>query len=63
MTYPSTRTSNDYKPCVMIKPDGTTKRGNAAHIRMTTDGETARELLRGGKIVFVSTDLYDSEFK
>ena len=46
------KTSDDYRPCRIIQPDGKTTRGNVLHVNLMHP-ETAVEKLRGGKIAWV----------
>ncbi len=46
------KTSDDYRPCVIIDPSGKTRRGNVLHVNLMQP-ETAVETLRTGKIAWV----------
>ena len=39
------KTSDDYKPCVVVYPDGKIRRANVLHVRMDTLEDGKRKLL------------------
>lgn len=53
------KTSDDYKPCVVVYPGGTIRRTNVLHIRMDTL-EMAREKLRRDLAAWVSYEDYEA---
>ena len=52
MSYPTTRTSDDYAPCVLVWPNGKTRRCSVLAVRMDS-AETARAKLAAGKAAWV----------
>ena len=39
------KTSDDYKPCIVVYPDGKIRRANVLHVRMDTLEDGKRKLL------------------
>lgn len=49
------RTSDDYRPCVALWPNGEQRRANVLYIRLM-DVQTATEALKDGRIAFVAPE-------
>lgn len=58
MSWTSAKTSDDYRPCVVIYPDGKTRKANVLHVRMDSK-ERALQQLQSNKAAWVSYDDYD----
>ena len=52
------KTSDDYKPCVVVYPGGQIRRANVLHVRMDSL-DKAREKLRKDLAVWVSYEDYE----
>ena len=52
------KTSDDYKPCVVVYPDGRMRRANVLHIRMDSFEEGKRKL-KQDKAAWLSYEDYD----
>ncbi len=52
------KTSDDYRPCVVVYPGGAIRKANVLHVRMDTL-EAAREKLRKDLAVWVSYEDYE----
>ena len=52
------KTSDDYKPCVVVYPGGQIRRANVLHVRIDSF-EDAKRKLREGKAAWVSYDDYE----
>ena len=52
------KTSDDYKPCVVVYPGGQIRRANVLHVRMDSL-DVAREKLRKDLAVWVSYEDYE----
>lgn len=53
------KTSDDYKPCVVMYPDGNIRRANVLHVRMDSL-DVAREKLRKDLAAWVSYEDYEA---
>lgn len=47
------RTSDDYRPCVALWPDGRERRANVHYLKLMQVGE-AVEMLRSGKVAWIA---------
>jgi hypothetical protein len=47
--------SDDYRPCVMLWPDGRRRKANVAHVNMDSI-ESARQKLAAGKVAWVAPE-------
>lgn len=52
---PYARTSDSYKPCIALWPNGDQRKANVYYIRLM-DVSTATEALRSGRIAFVAPE-------
>ena len=52
------KTSDDYKPCVVVYPGGQIRKANVLHVRMDSL-DVAREKLRKDLAVWVSYEDYE----
>lgn len=52
------KTSDDYKPCVVVYPGGTIRKANVLHIRMDTLEEGKRKL-KEDKAAWLSYEDYE----
>ena len=52
------KTSDDYRPCVVLYPDGSIRKANILHVRMDSFDDARRKML-DGKIVWISYEDYD----
>jgi len=52
------KTSDDYKPCVVVYPDGKIRKANVMHIRMDSFEDGKRKLLED-KAAWLSYDDYE----
>ena len=52
------KTSDDYKPCVVVYPGGQIRRANVLHVRIDSF-EDAKRKLREDKAAWVSYDDYE----
>ena len=53
------KTSDDYKPCVVVYPDGKIRKANVMHIRMDSFEDGKRKLLED-KAAWLSYDDYEA---
>lgn len=58
MSWTSAKTSDDYRPCVVIHPDGSIRKANVLHVRMDSK-ERALQQLQSNKAAWVSYDDFD----
>jgi len=56
--YTHTKTSEHYCAAVMLKPDGTTIKGNCKKT-VLMDVETAQAALSGGRVAYVALSTYE----
>lgn len=53
------KTSDDYKPCVVVYPDGNIRKANVLHVRIDSL-DAARDKLRRDLAAWVSYDDYEA---
>ena len=59
MSYQQTKTSDDYKPCVCMYPNGTIRKTNVLYVRLDSR-ERALEKLHSDRAAWVSYPDYDA---
>lgn len=55
----TTKTSDDYKPCVVLYPDGRIRKANVLHVRLESNAERAIQTLRNDHAAWLSYDIAD----